>query len=449
MGVGAMTRTASLVVAVLLWSGAASAQVTCPGDCNGDNMVAINELITCVNIALGSSPVSVCPACDPNNDGIVVINELISAVNVALSGMCGEGGRQCGNGHLDGTEECDDGNNFGGDGCAANCTTEDVRVGVFDSTKTVSVVQTEAIPITLNLTGQQTFRTGHKLDNATELVNGDTVPAGAIPVVIKASELLFDPVKITGLVCACVRGIPVEAFGVGIAGSGLIGCGAQGLTDVDYRVVQDHDTTPGNAGNVTMGTPDDPQCDDSNPAPGGGVSTACLEGTGAACSTPQNVHIGVCQGPRVFTFAGGATPQGSALIVNSTAIGLLSDAGACATDKPMRNGKCLFEDYGPDCLPCTDDDLVKGNTEINPTTTGRADAALYDANPPGGAIIAADQMCFGNPCMTTVTGSLFDCSQLTPGSSGGLSGGSLGVCFPTLDAAQIGDNVTCTVFFNQ
>ncbi len=455
MDSGALTRAWSrpivgigLLMAVLLWSGVGEADVPCPGDCNGDGMVVINDLITCVNIALGNDPVTTCPACDANGDGMVTINELILAVNAAFLPEC-PSGPVCGNGQMEIGEECDDGNTFGGDGCAANCTTEDVRVGIFDPATTVSVVQTEAIPITLNLTGQQTFRTGHKRATVTMLAGGGSIPAGAIPAAIKASELLFDPVKVSGLVCACVRGIPVAGFGPGIAASGLIGCGDQGLTDVDYVVVQDHDTTPGDPGNHTMGTPDDPQCDRTSPAPGGGESTACLEGTGAACSTPQNVHIGVCQGPRVFTFSGGVAPQGSGLIVNSTAIGLLSDAGACATNKPMRNGKCLYEDYGPDCLPCTDDDLVKGNTEIDPTTTGSAEASLYDANPPGGAIIAADQSCFGNPCMAAVTGALFDCSQLTPGSSGGLSGGSLGVCFPTLDAAQIGDNVTCTVFSNQ
>src|SRR5262249_16637722 len=139
---------------------------------------------------------------------------------------------------------------------------------------------------------------------------------------------------------------------------------------------------------------------------------------------------------------------GSAYIINSTAIGLLSDAGACATNKPMRNGKCLYEDYGPDCLPCTDDDLEKGNTEVNPTTSGSAEAALFDANNRH-AIIDKDKDCFGTACITKVTGSTFDCSQLGPGSSGGLSGGSIGVCFTSLDAAQIGDNVTCTLFSNQ
>jgi hypothetical protein len=59
---------------------------TCVGDCNGDGMVAINELITGVNIALGSSPVSACPSFDVNGDGSVAINELIGGVNNALNG---------------------------------------------------------------------------------------------------------------------------------------------------------------------------------------------------------------------------------------------------------------------------------------------------------------------------------------------------------------------------
>ena len=231
----------------LLWSGVARAQVACPGDCNDDDMVAINELITCVNIALDNSPVSVCPACDVNGDGTVTINELIprstspSFLLVRPSCAATTSSRL--------GEECDDGNNFGGDGCATNCTTEDVRVGVFNPAETIAVVQTEAIPITLNLTGQQTFHTGHARPTAATLASGGSFPAGQIPTVIKADELLFNPVPVTGLVCACVRGIPVPAFGPGIAANGSIGCSDQGLTDIDYRMVQDHDTTPGDPGN--------------------------------------------------------------------------------------------------------------------------------------------------------------------------------------------------------
>src|SRR5512143_1580309 len=75
----------------LLWSSVGSAQ-TCAGDCNDDKMTAINELISCVNIALGSSNVSTCNPCDVNGDGMVTINELIAAVGVALDpSTCGGG----------------------------------------------------------------------------------------------------------------------------------------------------------------------------------------------------------------------------------------------------------------------------------------------------------------------------------------------------------------------
>ena len=64
------------------WPGSAWA---CVGDCNGDGMVTISEIITAVNIALGSAPISDCGAVDTNGDKMVTINELVAAVNNALS----------------------------------------------------------------------------------------------------------------------------------------------------------------------------------------------------------------------------------------------------------------------------------------------------------------------------------------------------------------------------
>jgi hypothetical protein len=58
----------------------------CAGDCNGDGMTAINELITGVNIALGLQPVSQCDAFDTDGSNSVEINELIAAVRNALEG---------------------------------------------------------------------------------------------------------------------------------------------------------------------------------------------------------------------------------------------------------------------------------------------------------------------------------------------------------------------------
>jgi len=58
----------------------------CVGDCDGNGTVAINELITGVNIALGTTPASACVAFQ-NASGLVDIAQLIKGVNNAL-GMC-------------------------------------------------------------------------------------------------------------------------------------------------------------------------------------------------------------------------------------------------------------------------------------------------------------------------------------------------------------------------
>ena len=61
----------------------------CAGDCNGDGMVTVNELLTMVNIGLGTADVSTCRAGDTNVDGMITINEVLAAVNNALNGCPG------------------------------------------------------------------------------------------------------------------------------------------------------------------------------------------------------------------------------------------------------------------------------------------------------------------------------------------------------------------------
>jgi cysteine-rich repeat protein len=142
---GARLALGALFVAAV--AGPAGAQ--CPGDCNGDGTVAINELITGVNIALGSASVSSCPSVAVSGDGTVAINEIISAVNNALNGctavsptptatpttsvtvtpvptsdICAQPSTSCGDGVTDvlsKTETCDDHNTVDDDGCPSNC----------------------------------------------------------------------------------------------------------------------------------------------------------------------------------------------------------------------------------------------------------------------------------------------------------------------------------------
>jgi hypothetical protein len=58
----------------------------CPGDCNGNKSVTVDELIVGVNIALGNMAIDTCAEFDLDGDGTVTVDELITGVNSALSG---------------------------------------------------------------------------------------------------------------------------------------------------------------------------------------------------------------------------------------------------------------------------------------------------------------------------------------------------------------------------
>jgi hypothetical protein len=61
-------------------------EIGCPGDCNGDASVTIDELVRGVNIALQQAALSTCPAFDGNGDGAVTVDELVRGVAAALAG---------------------------------------------------------------------------------------------------------------------------------------------------------------------------------------------------------------------------------------------------------------------------------------------------------------------------------------------------------------------------
>lgn len=65
---------------------AAQVSAYCPGDCNHDENVTVDELVRGVNIALGTLHPAVCEAVDRNADGVVKVDELVAAVVSALEG---------------------------------------------------------------------------------------------------------------------------------------------------------------------------------------------------------------------------------------------------------------------------------------------------------------------------------------------------------------------------
>jgi cysteine-rich repeat protein len=438
--------------------GKVTAQETCVGDCNGNMEVTIDEIITCVNIALDLANLDTCPSCDGNGDGEVTIDELITSVNIALDLQpCGgtpsptptimPTGAICGNSKVEDGEDCDDGNNYGGDGCAANCTTETRRAGSLVDSQ--AVAQSLSITLMLPLTGDQALVTGRARDTEVIGVDGEVITEpGEAPIVVRQEDVDFAPIPLAGLVCACVRGVTEgveDVFGPGNTGAGNIGCGDDGLTNVDFTIEQDHNTTPGASGNSgsAQGLPDDPECNDTSEVIPGLQSSACLEGTDPACTGPNYVHIGACNSPREITFSGGAAGRGSVLILNSTAIGLLMDRGTCS-----QTPNCTFADYGPDCLPCTDDDLEKGIPNVQPLTSGDSQVIIYDANNSAGQTFDENASCGANKCITTVSGMNADCDTLSAPGNNSLTG-TLAGAFPSLDQMTVNDTITTTILHSE
>lgn len=61
----------------------------CPGNCNGDDAVTVDEILTGVGIAQGFQALDVCPAFDANGDSQVTIDDILAAVGAALTGCPG------------------------------------------------------------------------------------------------------------------------------------------------------------------------------------------------------------------------------------------------------------------------------------------------------------------------------------------------------------------------
>jgi hypothetical protein len=380
----------------------------------------------------------------------------------------------CGNGlvDIDQGEECDDGGTCtvgdtvgaactsdagcggtvdscqptGGDGCAANCTIEGAPVTVtLDPAKAGSTLQTLSFSdftITMADKGSQT------------ITRGKPSADGTIPISIKAVNVKFEPVQAFGIGCACFRGNPVPAFGPGNSGKGVIGCGANGLPNVDIHYTLDHAL-----GWVGMNGFTAQNCADQN----GTIEDG----------SPAHPHNGLCNGRPAVTFDGHGG-KGSALVTTSTAISFISDGGSCATETNTKvcsggmnpgtacttnagvctGGMCIAA-KGPNGKPCDDDDPVENQGIVRTwtTTTGTATGEVQHAggfNVEGTCIsddaIDAAHLC-GNDepdhCVVSITGNPYDCAQLAVGVTAGAASVR---AFSELDDVNVGDLVVTSIF---
>ena len=285
---------------------------------------------------------------------------------------------------------------FGGDGCAANCTFEtdvtfDLQPGVVTGGAIApgtsgATIFGEIIPmLPLPLTGTQTLTIGSERN-------------GTIPAVIKAPSVQFPQIPISNIACACVRAFDVQT------------CGGV-LFEVDGTTQSPVCNDPG--------VPYD--CEAHGKAPCATVHGAGNSASGiVGCTGLDGVDVSItqdCNGDAGgMPFPPGVTvsgfgPAGSALVVNTIAIG--TQVGACTPSF------------------CTDADppAARGRPQTIPFTTGTANALVRNANDFPGFDIGPQ----------AATGSVFTCAGGTIPNPGGAA---LATAFTACDQPTIADIVT-------
>jgi len=378
------------------------AEAACVGDCNDDGEVAIDDIITMVNIANGLDDIESCLNGDADCNGEIAIDDIIVTVNNANTtpDMCQTvdcgGDAACGDGMVTPPEECDDGGvctggnmagmdcdsedecggtaqpgvclaganlggecmgtedcpgsecrrckTFGGDGCAANCTTEsNITFNLIPGMLMGSDIQTgtsgavvfgEIIPmLPLPLTGTQVLTVGKKRGNQ-------------ITGIIKAASVQFPAIPVSTIACACVRGFNAKTCG------GTL----RNLDQSQTTICTDNETI------CPAAKPCSTVHGDGNSA-SGFVGCGGLEPANVSITQDCNGEPGGMPFPPRLALSGSGGP-GSAIILNTIRIG--TRVGSCTTPTAF----------------CTDADPpeTRGTPQTLPFTTGTATALVENAN---------------------------------------------------------------------
>ncbi len=303
---------------------------------------------------------------------------------------------------------CNKNLNCSGGGICGNYCSSSAGAASDGICKNKSGAYLQGVPLALSigpLAGQQTLKIG-KPD-----------ASGVIPVVVPASSVQFLPVKVSGLVCACVRGAPdPDVNGPGNAASGMIGCGATGLPAVNVNLSQDHDTVPSHTciGGSNPGAP----CNPNAQCTGGGTCNTstflCAGGSnpGAPCNPSVDCIGGTCNlNNGAGTCTGGTRP--------GLACGHNLDCGSGGTCSNQGQGGGLCIGGGNANKVCHGDGDCPGSRCNSP------DDATCTATEPGQtgvravACLEAHNICIGGP--TPGAACLID-SDCTAGDNAGSCG---------------------------
>ena len=296
---------------------------------------------------------------------------------------------------------------FGGDGCAANCTTErDVVLNLLPgqvhngglAPGTSGAVVHGALTVALPLQGQQILTVGKERN-------------GEIPGVIKADSVYLPRVAIGTVGCACVRGVAAKT------------CGGT-LFEADGMTLST-DCSDGFGPGASICPPDKPCAFLHGPGNSGSGVIGCQQLAPVDFSYTQDCNgtTGGTAGNPEITLSGTGGP-GSALVFVSSAIGTVF--GQCTGSGP---------EYGLDGEFCTDDDppAARGVPATLPTTTSMATGMVFNANDTPGDVIGP----------YSATGLEFTCGAV---SAGFVEEASLVGAFTLCAQPSFGDIAVTTAF---
>ncbi|GBD27762.1 hypothetical protein HRbin30_03117 [bacterium HR30] len=329
---------------------------------------------------------------------------------------------------------------FGGDGCAANCTTEQVVTGLLgpgtQATVYLNIFSTTGLGLPIR--GLQRFTVGKERN-------------GLLPVVVKEQDLELAPVQVPApATCACVRGAAAkscggtlfEADGVTLATNCTLqdNCAALGKPPCAYI------HGPGNSLSGTIG------CGGFEP-----VNIDWVQDGGGQRPLPGATPVGA--GPPVITLSGLGGP-GSGLFLSTQRIGTIS--GQCGAVVPTPLPTCAPPPgapptplptptpflYGDDGIFCTDDDPEEARGVPNTIAMVTGLVGVYIDNnyySGSGASCVIDTLPRRAPTPTPfpprIEGGLFNCAQLL-GSEPSLVGAGIAGGFTALGAGDLGNVVT-------
>lgn len=378
---------------MLLTATPATAQ--CVGDCNGNGMVVINELVLGVNIDLGLQPVSACEAF-ANSQGIVDISQLVKGVNNALNGCPATPtatGTMAGTATATITPTLPIGNTptatptatqpsgLGSHTCTltGNCQTTTSQICTSDASCPLTTTHEPCISMKCKTTTTMSCTTANDCPFTHEsCVGGSQVALNVAALPVPLSFKLRGSIQVTcgeedgsgKAECTCnINNIdPITINGIGTV------CINPRDTPCDPRPIECNGGSPlgvdlvsnGNIGSCTGNDDCSTKCDtfcggigSVQPASGSGCIGFCTLGTMKACSTDADClpDDGACNGPdnsshngtcqcQCLNYAAGAAARPGEMQCNLGSTLKVVATGSPCTAPPMI-------DVGSSCIPIT------------------------------------------------------------------------------------------------